>query len=56
MKLLFFLFLIGLAGFGITAKDRDVTGGTKGQPSSPGALKAANQAPRPSDTPSKTLS
>jgi hypothetical protein len=35
----------GLAAFGIAAKDKDVTGGTKGQPSTPIAIMEANQAP-----------
>lgn len=36
-------FLIGLMG--LFTKDHDVTGGTKGQPSTTVALAAANQAP-----------
>lgn len=39
-----------LAVIGFVAKDGDVTGGTKGQPSTPEALQAANQAPS-SDNP-----
>jgi len=35
----------GLAAFGIVAKDANVTGGSVGQPSTPEALHAANQAP-----------
>jgi len=35
----------GLAGLGITAKQYNTTGGTVGQPSTPEALAAANQAP-----------
>ena len=34
----------GLAQFGISAKDADMTGGQRGQPSSPSALADANQA------------
>lgn len=36
-------FILGI--FGLIAKDGNVTGGTKGQPSSPQALADANQAP-----------
>lgn len=35
----------GMAFLGITAKDAGVTGGTRGQPSTPEALAIANQAP-----------
>jgi hypothetical protein len=40
-----FTFTGGLAAFGITAKDSNVTGGDKGQPSTPEALHSANQEP-----------
>lgn len=40
-----FVTIGGFAALGVTSKDRDVTGGTKGQPSTVSALAAANQAP-----------
>ena len=38
---------IASAVIGVMAKDSNVTGGTVGQPSTPEALTAANQAPSP---------
>jgi F0F1-type ATP synthase membrane subunit c/vacuolar-type H+-ATPase subunit K len=44
------LFVLGVIG--LLAKDHNVTGGTKGQPSAAHALEEANQAPaRPPDQP-----
>jgi hypothetical protein len=45
LALALFASLGGLAAFGVTAKDSNVTGGTIGQPSSPKALLIANQEP-----------
>jgi hypothetical protein len=36
---------VALGILGLLAKDSNVTGGTKGTPSTPAALRAANQAP-----------
>jgi len=41
----------GLAAFGIVAKQYNVTGGSVGQPSTPEALHAANQAPSVANPP-----
>jgi len=43
------MFVLALLGF--AAKDSNVTGGTTGQPSTPSALVAANQAPNPQNPP-----
>lgn len=44
----------GLAALGITAKQYNTTGGTVGQPSTPEALKKANQAPSEANPPVPT--
>jgi hypothetical protein len=45
------LVVVGLLG--LLAKDFDVTGGTTGQPSTPAAMKEANQAPSVANPPAK---
>ena len=44
--------LLGILGF--VAKDFNTTGGTVGQPSTPAALQAANQAPSAANPPKDT--
>ena len=43
--------LFALGVLGLLAKDSNVTGGTRPQPSTPEALRGANQAPNPENPP-----